>query len=464
MLYALLRGIAGIALRWFYRRIDVEGLERLPRNAPLLLVVNHPNALVDAMLVAWAIPRRVVLTAKATLFDYWPLARFLTWVGVVPLVRAKDVSGVGTAKAPDPRRNARAFGALRAVLRRGGTVMIFPEGISHDAPSLAPLRTGAARIALEARDEANVRGLQIVPIGLTFERKDAPRTRVLVQIGEAIALDDWRSDDESAAVKLTEEIDARLRDVTLNFDTVDDAVRARALSTLFAASSVHEAAPLGASRSLRVDVSLARRIEVARLALERSNDDRLRDRADVLVRSLAELQDALARHGVALEDLSLSPDGRHAAPFVFREGWIIALGGPVALWGAINHWIPFHGARSIARHSVESAVDPAMRTIVSGAGLVLFFYAAQGALVAMLFGWIAATLYLASLPLAADINFVMRERLTAAVRRARTYLLFRKRPKLQERLRSELQRLSTEAIEIEQQLGESRVTVDALGQ
>ena len=56
MLYALLRSIAGIALRGFYRRIDVEGLERLPREAPLILAVNHPNALVDALVAAASAP------------------------------------------------------------------------------------------------------------------------------------------------------------------------------------------------------------------------------------------------------------------------------------------------------------------------------------------------------------------------------------------------------------------------
>ena len=81
MLYALLRSVAGIALRWFYRRIDVVGLERLPRDVPLLLVCNHPNALVDAMLVAWAVPRRVVLTAKATLFGHRALATLLNREG-----------------------------------------------------------------------------------------------------------------------------------------------------------------------------------------------------------------------------------------------------------------------------------------------------------------------------------------------------------------------------------------------
>ena len=50
---------------------------------------------------------------------------------------------------------------------------------------------------LHARDAAgDVEGLAIVPIGLTFERKEAPRSReVLVQVGEPIAMDGWHEPD-----------------------------------------------------------------------------------------------------------------------------------------------------------------------------------------------------------------------------------------------------------------------------
>jgi 1-acyl-sn-glycerol-3-phosphate acyltransferase len=458
MLYALLRSVAGIALRWFYRRIDVEGLDRLPSNAPLLLVVNHPNALVDALLVGWAMPRRIVLTAKSTLFRNPALARFLTWVGVVPLVRSSDVRGSAAAGAIDPRRNARSFDALRNVLRRGGAVVIFPEGISHDNPSLAPLKTGAARIALEARDEGGVHGLEIVPVGLTFERKQTPRTRVLVQVGEPIAIDRWAISGDSAVAALTEEIDARLRTVTQNYESVDDASRAAALSALFAALFRDEPPSVGSSHSLRVDVSIARRIEGARRALVRGADDRLRARTDALLRSLGAFEERLTRHRVALEDLSVSAEPRYAAPFVLRESWILAVAGPMAVWGTLNHWLPFHGARLIARRSIESASDPAMRTIVAGAGLVLAFYVAQGALVAWLAGWLAAIVYVASLPLAADVNFVLRDRLRRAARRARTYLLFRRRPRLHAQLQGELRALRTEALEIEMLLREVSVS------
>lgn len=455
MLYALLRSLAGVALRWFYRRIDVEGLERLPENGPLLLVVNHPNALVDALLIGWSIPRRVTLTAKATLFQNDLLARFLAWIGVVPLVRASDVRGP-TGPGADPQRNARAFGALRAVLRRGGAVVIFPEGISHDNPSLAPIRTGAARIALEARDEGQVPNLRIVPVGLTFERKDAPRSRVVVQLGHPIGLDEWHVDHESAVIALTHEIEMRLRAVTLNYSNIDDASRAAALSSLFASLLSDELPSVGAARNYALEVALARRIGVARRALLRTSDDQLRVRADRLLLALGTFELRLLRHRVALADVRISTEGRNVLPFLLREGWMIALAGPVAMWGAVNHWIPFHAARAIAMRKVESASDPAMRTILAGTSLVVALYAAQGALVAWLAGWIPALLYVVSLPLAADVNFLLRERLRRAVRRARTYLLFRRRPRLRASLQQELESLRAEALEIERQLQATR--------
>jgi hypothetical protein len=146
---------------------------------------------------------------------------------------------------------------------------------------------------------------------------------------------------------------------------------------------------------------------------------------------------------------------------VVRESAIIALAGPVSLWGTVNHWIPIHAARAIAMRHVEGGTDPAMRTIVAGAALVLAFYAAQGALVAALAGLLPAVLYLLSLPLAADVNFAFRERLAHALRRARTYLLYRRRPALRESLRSELLSLRDEAIEIDEEIRRATVPADA---
>jgi 1-acyl-sn-glycerol-3-phosphate acyltransferase len=98
--------------------------------------------------VATILRRHVLLTAKATLFENRLLAAVLRAVGVVPLRRVRD-----EREAPGQvsvSRNVDAFRMVTEVLRRGGAVLVFPEGVSHDEPNLAPLKTGAARMALAA--------------------------------------------------------------------------------------------------------------------------------------------------------------------------------------------------------------------------------------------------------------------------------------------------------------------------
>ena len=61
MLHALFRALARTALRWFYRDVAVTGAEQVPRDGPLLVAMNHPNALVDALVAVSVLPRRVTL-------------------------------------------------------------------------------------------------------------------------------------------------------------------------------------------------------------------------------------------------------------------------------------------------------------------------------------------------------------------------------------------------------------------
>lgn len=451
-MYALLRAVAGIALRWFYRDIEVDGLERIPRDRPLLFTVNHPNALVDALLVIWVVPRRVLITAKSTLFTNPVAGALLRWLGVVPLRRTSDDPLAG--KGLDPSRNRDTFRAVHEALHRGGAVLIFPEGKTHDEPSLARLKTGAARMALEARDAGDVQGLAIIPIGLTFERKDAPRSRVLVEIGEPIFMDSWRAPENAMAHEaLTAEIDTRLRAVTMNYATTDDAARAVRLASVIAA--LFEDVPaIGAfDRRLGVETDLARRIEELSARLPYA-DAALRAQADQLTRRMEAIQGVAAKHGVMIEDVGISLAGHRVARFIAREGWMLVVGGPIALWGRINHWLPFRAARALASRSIDSAADPAMRTLVAGLVFVLLTYLAQTAVVAVLWGPMVATVYLASLPIAADINFYLSDRLQRAVRRARAYLRFRRDPGLQLRLSEELAALRSDVVAFDRALGE----------
>ena len=119
MIYPVFKPIVQVALRWYYRRITTTGVERVPRTGPVFLAVNHPNALIDALVVGACLPRQVGFTAKATIFANPLVARFLTSAGVVPLRRAADEVKAGSEAATDPSRNAASFDAVAQALARG---------------------------------------------------------------------------------------------------------------------------------------------------------------------------------------------------------------------------------------------------------------------------------------------------------------------------------------------------------
>ncbi|MDQ3995919.1 MAG: lysophospholipid acyltransferase family protein [Gemmatimonadota bacterium] len=445
MLYRLLRFITGIALRWFYRDVSVRHAERVPHGAmPLLLVVNHPNALVDALLVGWALPRRLTITAKATLFENPALAWFLRVAGVVPLRRASDErrrrsAAAGSTSEPRPDRNVDAFRAILDRLEHGGAVLIFPEGKSHDEPALAPLRTGPARIALQAVREGRARSLAILPIGLVFERKEAPRSRVLVDIGEPLDVARWTVASGGAAEidALTAEIDRRLRVLTLNYVSADEAARTRGLAGTFA-SLLDDPRPVGTGRSLGEEVELERRLtEARRLLGHEGTDPVLRGRAEHLLDRLDAFERVLRIERIAIDEVAIPIQRRHGARFVLRELGLLAAAGPIALWGRLNHWIPFRLARALGERDMTSRDQPAMRTILAGLVLVLLFYVLATAVVARLAGGLTAAVYLVSLPIAADVDLRFTERMRHARRRMRVYLRFRRDPALRERLCAE---------------------------
>ncbi len=265
MIYGLFRWFTGIALHWFYSTIEVSGVERVPDSGPVLLAASHHNALVDALIAGWIIPRRLTITAKATLMDNAFLAWFLPIVGVVPLRRVSDERAARVAGSISTTRNADAFKSLLDALAAGRMILIFPEGKSHSEPSLAPLKTGVARIALEARDVRSIHGVQIVPLGLSFEDKGNPGTAVLAEFGEPVPMDEVGPIDVEGLTRLIEQ---RLSAVSLKSPktSVDrDSIKRKAgIRPL--------ASPLAAWGELthRYIINIARDLAVAR---SRSPDD-----------------------------------------------------------------------------------------------------------------------------------------------------------------------------------------------
>jgi 1-acyl-sn-glycerol-3-phosphate acyltransferase len=146
---ATMRALSRLLIRVFFRQVEVQQAARMPPTTPVVLVANHINGLVDGLLLMAKLDRFPRFLGKSTLFKIAPLWPFLKLAGVIPVYRQVD--------GATGEQNASAFRRCHEILARGGLVALFPEGISHDLSSLQPLRTGAARIALEAGIESGVR-------------------------------------------------------------------------------------------------------------------------------------------------------------------------------------------------------------------------------------------------------------------------------------------------------------------
>ena len=243
VLYRLLRAVLRIPVQVFFRQIEVIGAENIPEagTRAAMIAGNHPNSLLDPLLIIATAGRVVRFAAKDVLFKTLPLRILLRGLGAVPVARPAD-HGPGKGQGDKPGQsttgvkvdNNQMFAALSQVLAGGGAMGIFPEGLSHDLAQLQKLKTGAARIALDVAHRYD-QPVDVVPVGLTYIHPRRFRSRVVVWYGAPIEVgQDWAEryarDDREAVRALTDEIDTAMRELTVNAEDwqtarVLDAVR-----------------------------------------------------------------------------------------------------------------------------------------------------------------------------------------------------------------------------------------------
>src|SRR2546425_12337793 len=170
--YAAVRLVIRFWLWFCFKPVDVRHPEHVPTDGPVLLCINHPNNLIDSLVVAAALRRKIHFLAAAAMFRHWLAACFLRACGAIPVCRKEN-----DPDKMDP--NAKAFAACFRTFDRGGLIAIYPEGTTHAETSVQRIKSGAARLAL-GHEAARPGELSLVPVGLTFEARTSFLGRGLV--------------------------------------------------------------------------------------------------------------------------------------------------------------------------------------------------------------------------------------------------------------------------------------------
>lgn len=363
---AALAAFARFVARLFFRHLEVVGADRVPASGPLLIVANHHNSLIDAVLVAGFVPRRPRFLAKATLWKHPVVAPFLRVGLVIPVHRRQD-PGFEAA------RNEESFEAARAVLEAGGAVALFPEGKSHSEPRLAEIRTGAARIVLGLAVPAREL-VAIVPVGLHFDDKGRFRSGALIRFGDPVRLADLPEAARGDARALTDVIAEGLDSVTLSYSSVEDARRVERAVELVLLDPAR-----GSKRPRLVDqVALRKQVLAAYQRLREAGSSEL---------GLLELE--LDAWDLILQTLGVRDDELARAPLRPRRLTVLGLALrstlelPLALVGAALHWPAYRACAAIAERVADEPDLPASYKLFGGLFLFPLTWLALGVTVGL---------------------------------------------------------------------------------
>jgi 1-acyl-sn-glycerol-3-phosphate acyltransferase len=166
-----LAGIVARFLIWLLGRLELSGVENVPRSGPVILAANHLS-MADPVIVAAVLPRATVFMAKDDLREIPGMPRVIEHFGSFTV-----------------RRGAVDRDAIRRaieVLEQGRSLGVFPEGTRSRSGAIGEPHAGVGMLALRT-------GAPVVPIGISGTDEVRPtkllwrRPRIVVRVGKPIS-------------------------------------------------------------------------------------------------------------------------------------------------------------------------------------------------------------------------------------------------------------------------------------
>ncbi len=318
------------SFRHFYSKFIVLGKKNIPSEGPVVFGPNHLNALMDALVILTATPKKLsnVFLARSDIFKNKTAAKILRFLKILPAFRMRDgIENLG--------KNNETFAAAQEVLDEKNALCIMPEGSQGDQRKLRPMMKGLFRVAFSAQEKyGNAPGVNIIPVGLDYSDRVKFGANVIVEFGNPIPVSEYMDlYKENPAVAINE-LRARFKKELHNI-TVDLATETRydCFEKVMEVSNTDAVRQLGL-KNTEGDRLIARR-KIGEYLVRMENEEP--DKMEILDKVYAEYhrEDAALHIPVSVQE---KPWGAFKIIFGFL---LLLLTLPVFVTGFILNMFPF---------------------------------------------------------------------------------------------------------------------------
>ena len=366
MFYSLIHKISVLAIKLFFNQISIQNKQIVPNTSPIIFVANHPNFFMDPLIIGSYCPRQLYFFAKSTLFNSPLKKRILTRLNLVPVYRKiDDKENMGG--------NVNSFNKGYRILENNGAFLIFPEGISVGKRVLEKIKTGAARIGLEAELKNDFAlNIVIIPIGLSYSDQVRFRSNIMIRFGSPIELSkfekEYKRNEVETVKKVTLIIEKSLNNLTNYYQTdqIEDIVQG--LELIYKMELMTE---LGMEIDNKNDDFIISKILTDAVQWYKDNEPALiiefREKLNEYIDLLKQLD---------IRDEFLDPVRQE------KRGWgktktilFLVIGSPLFIWGIITNYIPYILPRVLVEITNKDQSEEASWKLIYGFIFFVFYYA-----------------------------------------------------------------------------------------
>ena len=198
-------------LFFYTKKIKIVGKENIPKKGAILFAVNHPNGLIDPLLVTTNTPRITHYLVRAAIFKKPIIKKFLATLNLMPIYRIRD--GV-----KELSKNTEVFNDCFEILNKQRALMIFPEG-SHDRRrTIRPISKGFTRILFGALEKYPDLKITVIPVGVTYQNASQFPCKVAIHYGKPISANQLYNAEElnKSVITIKKAVSNQLKELSVH--------------------------------------------------------------------------------------------------------------------------------------------------------------------------------------------------------------------------------------------------------